>query len=114
MSKIGLYLRLLKTRWAALTHDIIMIPIAWMLSYWIRYKIGEYPDLVTGGQIPSFIEVKKYRLTEKKSKSLAQQIGRYMGDGVIQATLNQLKKNENLTINIPKKYVAIEIGRAHV
>ena len=21
-----------------------MIPIAWMLSYWIRYKIGEYPD----------------------------------------------------------------------
>jgi FlaA1/EpsC-like NDP-sugar epimerase len=21
-----------------------MIPVAWMLAYWIRYKIGEYPD----------------------------------------------------------------------
>ncbi len=46
MSKIGIYLRLLKSRWAALLHDIIMIPLAWMLSYWIRYKIGEYPDLL--------------------------------------------------------------------
>lgn len=44
MSKISTSLRLLKTRWAALAHDVIMIPIAWMLSYWIRYKIGEYPD----------------------------------------------------------------------
>jgi FlaA1/EpsC-like NDP-sugar epimerase len=41
---ISTSLRLLKTRWAALAHDVIMIPIAWMLSYWIRYKIGEYPD----------------------------------------------------------------------
>jgi len=46
LSKIGLSLRLLKTRWAVLAHDIIMIPLAWMLSYWIRYKIGEYPDLL--------------------------------------------------------------------
>jgi FlaA1/EpsC-like NDP-sugar epimerase len=23
-----------------------MIPIAWLLAYWIRYKIGEYPDLL--------------------------------------------------------------------
>lgn len=46
MSKISLSLRLLKTRWAALTHDLIMIPIAWLLAYWIRYKIGEYPDLL--------------------------------------------------------------------
>ncbi len=44
MFKISTSLRLLKTRWAALAHDVIMIPIAWMLSYWIRYKIGEYPD----------------------------------------------------------------------
>ncbi len=46
MSRITLSLRLLKTRWAALAHDIVMIPIAWMLSYWIRYEIGEYPDLL--------------------------------------------------------------------
>mgnify|MGYP001591262197 CR=1 FL=1 len=44
MFNISTSLRLLKTRWAALAHDVIMIPIAWMLSYWIRYKIGEYPD----------------------------------------------------------------------
>ncbi|MCK5359906.1 MAG: polysaccharide biosynthesis protein [Gammaproteobacteria bacterium] len=44
MSKISTSLRLLKTRWAALVHDVIMIPVAWMLAYWIRYKIGEYPD----------------------------------------------------------------------
>jgi FlaA1/EpsC-like NDP-sugar epimerase len=37
-------LRLLKSRWAALVHDFIMIPVAWMLAYWIRYKIGEFPD----------------------------------------------------------------------
>lgn len=44
MSKITTSLRLLKTRWAALAHDVIMIPIAWMLAYWIRYEIGEFPD----------------------------------------------------------------------
>jgi len=46
LPKITLSLRLLKTRWAALAHDIIMIPIAWLLAYWIRYEIGEYPDLL--------------------------------------------------------------------
>ena len=46
MSKISISLRLLKTRWAALAHDLVMIPIAWLLAYWIRYKIGEYPDLL--------------------------------------------------------------------
>jgi FlaA1/EpsC-like NDP-sugar epimerase len=44
LSKISISLRLLKTRWAALAHDVIMIPVAWMLAYWIRFKIGEYPD----------------------------------------------------------------------
>jgi FlaA1/EpsC-like NDP-sugar epimerase len=44
LSKITTSLRLLKTRWAALAHDVIMIPIAWMLAYWIRYEIGEFPD----------------------------------------------------------------------
>jgi FlaA1/EpsC-like NDP-sugar epimerase len=46
LSKLSTSLRLLKTRWAALAHDVIMIPVAWMLSYWIRYMIGEYPDLL--------------------------------------------------------------------
>jgi len=46
LSKISISLRLLKTRWAALAHDLVMIPIAWLLAYWIRYKIGEYPDLL--------------------------------------------------------------------
>ncbi len=44
MSKISTSMRLLKTRWAALAYDVVMIPVAWMLAYWIRYKIGEYPE----------------------------------------------------------------------
>jgi FlaA1/EpsC-like NDP-sugar epimerase len=35
---------MLKTRWAALAHDLVMIPVAWLLAYWIRYTIGEFPD----------------------------------------------------------------------
>lgn len=46
MSKISISLRLLKTRWAALVHDLVMVPVAWLLAYWIRYKIGEFPDLL--------------------------------------------------------------------
>lgn len=44
MPKFRPSLRLLKSRWAALAHDLVMIPVAWMLAYWIRYKIGEYPE----------------------------------------------------------------------
>ena len=44
MSKTASLLRLLRNRWAALAHDLIMIPVAWLLSYWIRYNIGEFPE----------------------------------------------------------------------
>jgi len=44
VSKTASLLRLLRNRWAALAHDLIMIPVAWLLSYWIRYNIGEFPE----------------------------------------------------------------------
>ena len=44
MSKAASLLRLLRNRWAALAHDLVMIPVAWLLSYWIRYNIGEFPE----------------------------------------------------------------------
>jgi len=44
VSRTASLLRLLRNRWAALAHDLIMIPIAWLLSYWIRYNIGEFPE----------------------------------------------------------------------
>ena len=44
MSKTASLLRLLRNRWAALVHDLIMIPVAWLLSYWIRFNIGEFPE----------------------------------------------------------------------
>jgi len=43
VSKSASLVRLLRNRWAALAHDLIMIPVAWLLSYWIRYNIGEFP-----------------------------------------------------------------------
>lgn len=69
--------------------------------------IGTYPDLVTGGLIPSFIEVKKNPLTEKKSLSLSNQIKRYMNENVVQATITQLHRTTDLIFDFPKKYVAI-------
>jgi len=37
------YSRLLLNRWAAVTHDILMIPAAWLLAYWLRFNLGSMP-----------------------------------------------------------------------
>ncbi len=43
MSNLKYYFRHLKNRWVVLTHDLIMIPIAWLGAYWLRYNLGEIP-----------------------------------------------------------------------
>ncbi len=44
MPKLDFYLRHLRTRWAAFTHDLVMIPLAWLVAYWLRYNLGEIPE----------------------------------------------------------------------
>jgi FlaA1/EpsC-like NDP-sugar epimerase len=33
----------LRSRTAAFTHDLVTIPIAWLLAYWLRFNLGEIP-----------------------------------------------------------------------
>ncbi|MDJ0890905.1 MAG: nucleoside-diphosphate sugar epimerase/dehydratase [Gammaproteobacteria bacterium] len=33
----------LRTRTAAFTHDLLMIPVAWLGAYWLRFNLGEIP-----------------------------------------------------------------------
>lgn len=35
----------LRSRTAAFAHDLIMVPAAWLLAYWLRFNLGEIPDL---------------------------------------------------------------------
>lgn len=39
--KIGEWI---KSRWAALAHDLLMIPIAWFGAYWLRFNLEVVPD----------------------------------------------------------------------
>lgn len=34
----------LRSRTAAFVHDLAMVPIAWLLAYWLRFNLGEIPD----------------------------------------------------------------------
>ncbi len=34
----------LQSRVAAITHDLIMIPVAWLGAYWLRFDFGEVPE----------------------------------------------------------------------
>jgi FlaA1/EpsC-like NDP-sugar epimerase len=34
----------LRSRMVAFLHDLVMIPLAWMLAYWVRFNLGEIPD----------------------------------------------------------------------
>ncbi len=33
----------LRSRTAAFTHDLVMLPVAWMLAFWLRFSLGEIP-----------------------------------------------------------------------
>jgi FlaA1/EpsC-like NDP-sugar epimerase len=34
----------LRSRTAAFIHDLITVPVAWLLAYWLRFNLGEIPD----------------------------------------------------------------------
>ncbi len=34
----------IKHQWTAALHDILVIPIAWALAYWVRFNFGLFPD----------------------------------------------------------------------
>jgi FlaA1/EpsC-like NDP-sugar epimerase len=33
----------LRSRTAAFSHDLLMIPVAWLLAYWLRFNLGQIP-----------------------------------------------------------------------
>ncbi len=33
-----------RSRTAAFTHDLVMVPAAWLLAYWLRFNLGVIPD----------------------------------------------------------------------
>jgi len=43
MNSIRFFMRYLRSRWAALVHDLMMVPVAWMLAYWLRYNLDMIP-----------------------------------------------------------------------
>jgi FlaA1/EpsC-like NDP-sugar epimerase len=44
LTNIPFHLRHLRSRWAVLAHDFLMIPAAWLVAYWLRYNLGQIPD----------------------------------------------------------------------
>lgn len=44
MRRMLFSMRHLRSRWAAMIHDLLMIPIAWTLAYWLRYNLSDIPD----------------------------------------------------------------------
>jgi len=68
--------------------------------------IGEYPDLVTL-ETPSFIEVKKNRITKRKRTKLIEQITRYSQKEIIQSTIKQLNCFSKLKWKDPEYLVVI-------
>ncbi|MCG6872565.1 MAG: polysaccharide biosynthesis protein [Gammaproteobacteria bacterium] len=36
--------RHLRSRWLVLAHDLMMIPVAWLGAYWLRYNLAEIPE----------------------------------------------------------------------
>lgn len=43
-NKVVSHLKAIRYRWQVLTHDLLIIPIAWMGAYWLRYNLGPIPD----------------------------------------------------------------------
>jgi len=43
----------LRSRTAAFAHDLVMIPAAWMLAYWLRFNLGEIPPEFLRGALVS-------------------------------------------------------------
>jgi FlaA1/EpsC-like NDP-sugar epimerase len=41
----------LRSRTAAFAHDLLMLPAAWMLAYWLRFNLGEIPQPFLDGAL---------------------------------------------------------------
>jgi len=41
----------LRSRTAALLHDLLMIPLGWFGAYWLRFNLGQIPDLYLEGAL---------------------------------------------------------------
>ncbi len=41
---LGSQFRAVRYRWWVLLHDLLMIPLAWMVAYWLRYNLSHIPD----------------------------------------------------------------------
>ncbi|MDF3055617.1 MAG: polysaccharide biosynthesis protein, partial [Gammaproteobacteria bacterium] len=35
----------LKSRFIVFAHDVCMIPLAWLGAYWLRFNLGEIPQI---------------------------------------------------------------------
>jgi FlaA1/EpsC-like NDP-sugar epimerase len=44
MQSLNAFLRHLRSRWVVLLHDTVMIPIAWLGAYWLRYNLAVIPE----------------------------------------------------------------------
>lgn len=44
MSGLGSHFRAVRYRWWVLLHDLLMIPLAWLVAYWLRYNLSHIPD----------------------------------------------------------------------
>ncbi len=38
----------LRSRGAAITHDVLMVPIAWLGAYWLRFNLESIPEPYLG------------------------------------------------------------------
>jgi FlaA1/EpsC-like NDP-sugar epimerase len=38
------HFRAVRYRWWVLAHDLLMIPLAWLVAYWLRYNLSHIPD----------------------------------------------------------------------
>jgi FlaA1/EpsC-like NDP-sugar epimerase len=44
LKKLAGHLRTVRYRWWVLAHDLVMIPLAWLTAYWLRYNLSEIPE----------------------------------------------------------------------
>jgi FlaA1/EpsC-like NDP-sugar epimerase len=45
----------LKSQWAALIHDALMVPVAWFLAVWLRYNLGSIPPAALENTLASLV-----------------------------------------------------------
>lgn len=51
------HFKAIRYRWWVLAHDMLMIPIAWLGAYWLRYNLGPIPEQFLAQAVHSLIIV---------------------------------------------------------